>query len=112
MGESFWQNNSFVTYILFELQPINIFSPVADFGDQSLDNKSFLEWNLFIERNHRVDDHKEDKKDKENKEEKKEKNEKKDKKDKNDKKVKKDEGDDAESQETTENQNEGKVLSF
>ena len=92
-----------------------------------VDNKSFLEWNLFIERNHRVDDHKEDKKDKENKEEKKEKkekNEKKDKIDKNDRKDKKDKEDeevdyeekyfdyDAKSQETTENQNEGKVLSF
>ena len=36
IGESFWQNNSLVTYILFELQPIIIFSPVANFGDQSL----------------------------------------------------------------------------
>jgi hypothetical protein len=36
MGESFWQNNSMVTHILFELQPIIIFSPVANFGDQSL----------------------------------------------------------------------------
>ena len=35
--ESFWQNNSLVTHILFELQPIIIFSPVANFGDQSLD---------------------------------------------------------------------------
>jgi hypothetical protein len=39
MGESFWQNNSLVTNILFELQPIIIFSPVANFGDQSLLNK-------------------------------------------------------------------------
>ena len=37
MGESFWQNNSLVTHILFELQPIIMFSPVANFGDQSLD---------------------------------------------------------------------------
>ena len=29
MRESFWQNNSPVTYILFELQPIIIFSPVT-----------------------------------------------------------------------------------
>ena len=36
MGESFCQNNSLVTHILFELQPIIIFSPVANFGDQSL----------------------------------------------------------------------------
>ena len=37
MGESFLQNNSLVTHILFELQPIIIFSPVANFGDQSLE---------------------------------------------------------------------------
>ena len=37
MGESFWQNNSLVTYILFELQPIIILSLVANFGDQSLE---------------------------------------------------------------------------
>ena len=36
MGESFWQNHRLVTHILFELQPIIIFSPVANFGDQSL----------------------------------------------------------------------------
>ena len=36
MGESFWQNNSLVTHILFELQPIIIFSPVANFGYHSL----------------------------------------------------------------------------
>jgi hypothetical protein len=36
MGESFWQNNSLVTHILFELQPIIIFGPVVNFGDQSL----------------------------------------------------------------------------
>jgi hypothetical protein len=38
MGESFWQKTSLVTDILFELQPIIIFSPVANFGDQSLDH--------------------------------------------------------------------------
>jgi len=38
MGESFWQNNSLVTHILFELQSIVIFSLVANFGDQSLHN--------------------------------------------------------------------------
>ena len=37
LGESFLQNNSLVTHILFELQPIIIFSPVANFGDQSLE---------------------------------------------------------------------------
>ena len=36
MGEPFWQNNSLVSLILFELQPIIIFSPVANFGNQSL----------------------------------------------------------------------------
>ena len=35
LRESFWQNNSLVTHILFELKPIIIFSPVANFGDQS-----------------------------------------------------------------------------
>ena len=35
MGESFWQNNNLVTHILFELDHI-IFSPVENFGDQSL----------------------------------------------------------------------------
>ena len=36
MGEPFWQNNSLVSHILFELQPLIIFSPVANFGNQSL----------------------------------------------------------------------------
>ena len=36
MGEPFWQNNSLVSHILFELQPIIIFNPVANFGNQSL----------------------------------------------------------------------------
>ena len=36
MRESFWQNNSLVAHIIFELQPIIIFSPGANFGDQSL----------------------------------------------------------------------------
>ena len=39
MGESFWQNYSLVTHIRFELQPIILFSPVANFGDQSLGRK-------------------------------------------------------------------------
>ena len=37
MGESFWQNNSLVTHILFELQPIMIFSPVANFEHHPLE---------------------------------------------------------------------------
>ena len=36
MGESFWQNKSLVTHILFELQPIMMFSPVANSGHLSL----------------------------------------------------------------------------
>jgi hypothetical protein len=36
LAESFWQNNSLVTHILFELQPIIMISLVANFGDQSL----------------------------------------------------------------------------
>ena len=36
MGESFWQNNSLVTHIFFELQPIMVFSPVANFGHHPL----------------------------------------------------------------------------
>ena len=34
--ESFWQNNSLGTLVLFELQPIMIFSPVANFGHHPL----------------------------------------------------------------------------
>ena len=34
--ESFWQKDNLITHILFELQPIIIFSQVANFGDQSL----------------------------------------------------------------------------
>ena len=34
--ETFWQNNSLVTHILFELKPIMIFSPVVDFGHHPL----------------------------------------------------------------------------
>ena len=41
MRRSFWQNDCLITHILFELQPIVIFSPVANFGDQSLKLK---EW--------------------------------------------------------------------
>ena len=36
MRGSFWQNNSLVTHILFELQPIITYSPVANFGNQSI----------------------------------------------------------------------------
>ena len=36
MRGSFWQKNSFITHILFVLQPIIIFSPVANFGNQSI----------------------------------------------------------------------------
>ena len=36
MKGTFWPKDSLITDILFELQPIIIFSPVANFGDQSL----------------------------------------------------------------------------
>ena len=36
MRESFWQKDSLITHILFELQPIINYSPVANFGNQSL----------------------------------------------------------------------------
>ena len=36
MGESFWQKNSLITHILFELWLIMICSPVANFVQQSL----------------------------------------------------------------------------
>ena len=40
MRESFWQNNSLVTYIFFELQPIITLIPVANFDDQKHDQKN------------------------------------------------------------------------
>ena len=36
MSESFWQKDSLITHTLLELKPMIIFSPVANFGDQSL----------------------------------------------------------------------------
>ena len=36
MGQSFWQKDSLITHTLFELCLIMIFSPVANFGDQSI----------------------------------------------------------------------------
>ena len=36
MMGSFWQKDSLITHIIFELQPIIIFSPVTNFGDRSL----------------------------------------------------------------------------
>ena len=47
MGEPFWQNNSLVSHILFELQPIIIFSPVTNFGNQSLFIKNAIENTTF-----------------------------------------------------------------
>ena len=38
MRGSFWQKKSFITHILFEIQPIIIFSPVANFDNQSIWN--------------------------------------------------------------------------
>ena len=43
MGESFWRNNNLDTHMLFELQPIIIFSPVANSGDQSLVLLAYIE---------------------------------------------------------------------
>jgi hypothetical protein len=37
MRGSFWHKNSLITHILFELQPIMIFSPVANFGHHPLE---------------------------------------------------------------------------
>ena len=50
MGEPFWQNNSLVSHILFELQPIIIFSPVANFGNQSL----AILITIFMKRNQKI----------------------------------------------------------
>ena len=46
MRGSFWQKNNLITHILFELQPIVIFSTVANFGDPSLKTYSNSKWNL------------------------------------------------------------------
>ena len=50
VGESFRQNNSLVTHILFELQPVTIFSSVANFAIQSLDIKYKYLGSLFYNR--------------------------------------------------------------
>ena len=42
----FWHKNSLITHILFEPQPIIIFSPVANFGDQSLCKHSIMHKNM------------------------------------------------------------------
>ena len=50
-GGSFWQKDSFVTLILFELHmPLMIFSPVTNFGDHPLiqyDNEIYLCLTVF-----------------------------------------------------------------
>ena len=51
IGESFWQKDSLITNILFELYlfcstTILIFSPVANFGDQSLCKHSIMHKNM------------------------------------------------------------------
>ena len=64
MRESFWQKNSLITHILFEIQPIIIFSPVTNFGDQSLSHKlcfrvdvtQFLLLRWFTAKNERGND--------------------------------------------------------
>ena len=42
MRGSFWQKDSLITHFLFELRPIIIFIPVANFGDQSLYQESYI----------------------------------------------------------------------
>jgi hypothetical protein len=42
MGESFWQKVSLTNQMLFELWLIMIFSPVANFVQQSLHIKNYL----------------------------------------------------------------------
>ena len=42
MSESFWQNNSLVTHIFFDLCLFKHFSPVANFGQQMGSNNRFL----------------------------------------------------------------------
>ena len=43
MGETFWQKNSLITRILFELWLIMIFRPVANFAQQSL-SENYLDF--------------------------------------------------------------------
>ena len=48
MEETFWQKDSLITHILFELWLIMIFSPVANFAQQSLTSqnrqKYYYQW--------------------------------------------------------------------
>ena len=37
-GKTFWQKDSLITHILFELWPIMVFRPVANFAQQSLND--------------------------------------------------------------------------
>ena len=57
MREIFWQKDSLSTHILFELQPIIIFSQITNFGDQSLEitGKSFSEALIFASTNPQYD---------------------------------------------------------
>ena len=54
MGESLWQNNRMITHVLFELQPIIIFSPVANFGDQSLVKKCYVAKAISVETSFKI----------------------------------------------------------
>ena len=47
MRGSFWEKDSLITHILFELQPIFIFSPVTNFGNQSLIYLQTFRYNFF-----------------------------------------------------------------
>ena len=46
MGESFWQKDSLITHILFELWLILIFSPVEKFAQQSL--RGFWWYGIYV----------------------------------------------------------------
>ena len=46
VGKSFWQKDSLIPHILFELWQIMIFSPVANFAQQSLYWSQFSLWFL------------------------------------------------------------------
>ena len=49
MGESFWQKDSLITHLLFELWLIMIFNPVANFAQQSLPPvQKFLNLTKFL----------------------------------------------------------------
>ena len=48
MGESFWQKNRLVTHILFDLCLFEHFSPVANFEQQSIPCKTWLNMQMKV----------------------------------------------------------------